>query len=366
MDLGFAGVWLFFVISGFCIHMRYARSAARGGAVTPDFWAFWKKRSVRLYPTYLVTVAIYVALNLGYDGVKLDWFYAYNVAAHLLMLHNLDPRTVKGICNVLWTLALEEQLYLAYFFLLPLRHRFGWGWTLGVCLASRVLTYAAAAVAKARLGVEVPSQALVTSQWFVWALGALAVEAYLGVVTLPRWCRDPKVAAVILVGEAVLGALDRYSPYSVFSKPFWLTQDPLLGLGFFIALNATVLKEPPPESEPRAHPVMRALANVGVFSYSLYLIHQVVILYGGRYLYDPLGVRFPVLYFLALPVLAVAVARVFFAVFEAPFLRIAAALPSGGEAPSRRPTPAERGRPAAPPELPSPRDRAEPALDPFA
>ncbi len=37
---------------------------------------------------------------------------------HLLMLHNLDPNTCYTINGVFWTLAIEEQLYLAYFLLL--------------------------------------------------------------------------------------------------------------------------------------------------------------------------------------------------------------------------------------------------------
>ena len=37
-----------------------------------------------------------------------------------------------------WTLAIEEQLYLAYFLLLFLRVRWGWGVTIAVCLFARV------------------------------------------------------------------------------------------------------------------------------------------------------------------------------------------------------------------------------------
>src|SRR4051812_3454650 len=69
LGLGFAGVWLFFVISGFCIHLRQARATAKaqaqGGAVEPiDFAGFWKRRIVRLYPAYLVCLVLYLALNV--------------------------------------------------------------------------------------------------------------------------------------------------------------------------------------------------------------------------------------------------------------------------------------------------------------
>ena len=53
------------------------------------------------------------------------------------MLHNFDERTIFSIDGVFWTLAIEEQLYLEYFLLLPLRERWGWRTTLIVCLKPR-------------------------------------------------------------------------------------------------------------------------------------------------------------------------------------------------------------------------------------
>ena len=72
---------------------------------------------------------------------------------HLLMLHNLDPHTCYTINGVFWTLAIEEQLYLAYFLLLFLRVRFGWGVTIAVCLsrAGRVDVVESCGLAEDRL-----------------------------------------------------------------------------------------------------------------------------------------------------------------------------------------------------------------------
>src|SRR3954471_13268075 len=75
LGMGFAGVWLFFVISGFCIHLRHARAlaAAKGGPVEPiDFAGFWKRRIVRLYPAYLVCLVLYLALNVMSGTMKVD------------------------------------------------------------------------------------------------------------------------------------------------------------------------------------------------------------------------------------------------------------------------------------------------------
>jgi peptidoglycan/LPS O-acetylase OafA/YrhL len=115
---GFTGVYLFFVISGFCIHLRWAKTAVETGSGRVDFLAFWKRRIWRLYPPYLVCLVLYLLLTLLLGHFQLSRFLAYDLATHVLMVHNLDRRTVYSINGVFWTLAIEEQLYLGYFVLL--------------------------------------------------------------------------------------------------------------------------------------------------------------------------------------------------------------------------------------------------------
>ena len=51
VHFAFAGIYLFFVISGFCIHLFWAKARA-AGVEKPviDFFTFWKRRVRRLYP----------------------------------------------------------------------------------------------------------------------------------------------------------------------------------------------------------------------------------------------------------------------------------------------------------------------------
>src|ERR1041384_5925331 len=55
-SLGYIGVFLFFVISGFCIHLQWARSTAAGVKPEIRFSPFWKRRIRRLYPPYLIAL----------------------------------------------------------------------------------------------------------------------------------------------------------------------------------------------------------------------------------------------------------------------------------------------------------------------
>ena len=90
---------------------------------------------------------------------------------HVLMLHNLDPQTCYSINGVFWTLAIEEQLYLAYFLLLFLRTRWGWGPTLLICALARVGWFFFGHLVWLKTGVGIPVPEAAASHWFTWALG---------------------------------------------------------------------------------------------------------------------------------------------------------------------------------------------------
>lgn len=319
--LGSTGVWLFIVISGFCIHLRYAKTAVQGRPEPPAFVPFWKRRLRRLYPAYFAALLLYAGLRLLDGSLTLDRFFAYDLSLHLLLIHNLDPETVFGFSGVFWTLALEEHLYLAYFLLIRMRQRWGWGITLALCLAARAVGLLAHAVVKHSFGWESPFQALFVAQWFVWALGALSVEAYFGLVALPRWCRSNTVAICLLGAIAFLITIEREGQLpQLASRVWWAIRDPALGLGFFVLINSLVLRAKP---ETRGGPVLNLFATLGVFSYSLYLVHQAVQLHTIPAVLAGMGLA-PSLWMAPFVVaLSILFARFFFNLFERPFLSTA-------------------------------------------
>ncbi|HEX7771135.1 MAG TPA: acyltransferase, partial [Pyrinomonadaceae bacterium] len=181
-SFGYIGVFLFFVISGFCIHMQWAKAKAAG--IEPDirFGPFWKRRIRRLYPPYIITLLLFLLLTAWTAGIDVTHFFVYDVVMHLLMLHNLDASTCYSINGVFWTLAIEEQLYLAYFLLLFMRVRWGWGVTIAVCLFARFgwMLFSHVFWLKTGFGIPVPESA--AAHWFTWALGAIGVEVMFGLV----------------------------------------------------------------------------------------------------------------------------------------------------------------------------------------
>jgi peptidoglycan/LPS O-acetylase OafA/YrhL len=278
-SFGYIGVFLFFVISGFCIHLQWAKAKAAGAEPEIRFGAFWKRRLRRLYPPYIIALLLFLLLTAGTVGINLTHFFFYDIGMHLLMLHNLDPHTCYTINGVFWTLAIEEQLYLAYFLLLFIRVRWGWGVTLGVCLIARVgwMVFSHLVWRKTGFGIPVPEAAAV--HWFTWALGAIGVEAFLGLIKLRGWSRDLRLATVLIVAAS---AISNYLPLinkdTFLHHAAWFAIHPFWGLGFFIVVNRMVLSEQSWLRQAKLPSLISHFATLGIFSYSIYLTHELVIM----------------------------------------------------------------------------------------
>lgn len=317
----YAGIFLFFIISGFCIHLYWAKERA-AGVHNPviNFSSFWKRRVKRLYPPYFAALALYLCYIAYKTPVEVTGFYLWDLVLHVFMLHNLDARTVYSINGAFWTLAIEEQLYLAYFLLLFLRIRYGWTRTLLLCFSARVGWLIMSRYLSESTGIYLPVAEAAATNWFIWALGALSVEAALRVTKLPAWCYRSSMAAIALgcaMGlEQILPMLDHSSwVYDV----AWLVVHPAWAVGFFVLVNYAVAAEQRWQLRslrvPRLIPL---LASLGLISYSLYLTHSFVLMHW--YWFGFTGLHIPSISLFILTPLSVAFAWLFFRICERPFM----------------------------------------------
>ncbi|HZM97796.1 MAG TPA: acyltransferase, partial [Pyrinomonadaceae bacterium] len=284
-SFGYIGVFLFFVISGFCIHLQWARSKAAG--IKPDirFGSFWKRRLRRLYPPYVIALLLYLLLAAYTVGLDLTHFVVYDIGMHLLMLHNLDPHTCYTINGVFWTLAIEEQLYLAYFLLLFVRVRWGWGVTIAVCLLSRLAWMGLSHVVWLKTGYGLPVPESAAAHWFTWALGAIGVEVMFGLIRLRSWSRDLRLATVLIIGASALSSyLPAIPKDTLLHNLSWFLIHPLWGVGFFILVNRMVLAEESWLRQAKLPSMISLFSTLGIFSYSIYLTHELVIMQSWRWI----------------------------------------------------------------------------------
>jgi peptidoglycan/LPS O-acetylase OafA/YrhL len=182
--LGWAGVAVFFVVSGFCIHLSHERSRLK------SFKVFFLRRFFRNYPPYLVAMLscalVYPLAHAAFNDPT------GQIITHLFLVYNFNETYHSGINASLWSIAVEVQLYALYPLLLWLASRLGWYRALWV-------------TALIELGIRVVKAVVLISSpsvdpefnffwwytdsplafWFSWAVGAALAEAYLKGQPLP-------------------------------------------------------------------------------------------------------------------------------------------------------------------------------------
>ncbi|MCX5661955.1 MAG: acyltransferase [Planctomycetota bacterium] len=289
LAMGYVGVNLFLVISGFCIHQKLAMTPA-DQPLRLRFGAFWARRFRRLYPPYLAMVAVGGALTLAlalwqhndYSTSRAaeTWLtLRWDLLTHVLMLHLFFGAFAYGLLNgPLWSLALEEHLYVLYGGMIALRNRLGVAGMLGlvavVSLAWRAACIWGLGESPTIVPLNIPANDALglqqaPSRWLEWCLGAVAVEAIFGRTRLPAWCRSRVVAAAALAAALTT----TYTPMG------WLLADPLWGLGWFTLIGALASREAAGRAADDYRParLTRTLAWFGRFSYSIYLVHAPVL-----------------------------------------------------------------------------------------
>src|ERR1041385_7192746 len=136
-------------------------------------------------------MVLYLSWEYHQGVLVFDGFFVWDMISHLLMIHNFDNHTAYSMNRVFWTLTIEEQLYLLCFLLLFLREKWGWTVTLVLTFASRFLWLGVSLLVTKVVGVELPFTEGSLANWWIWALGAIAIENYYRVIEFPRWCYSP-------------------------------------------------------------------------------------------------------------------------------------------------------------------------------
>ena len=108
-QVGFHGVELFFVISGFILGLPFAAHYLKGAAPV-RLRKYYLRRLTRLEPPYLVTLLGLFILNLLVQRKVAASFYPH-LAASFFYLHSLIYGTFSPALGVAWTLEIEVQFY---------------------------------------------------------------------------------------------------------------------------------------------------------------------------------------------------------------------------------------------------------------
>jgi peptidoglycan/LPS O-acetylase OafA/YrhL len=245
---GWLGVTLFFVLSGFCIH--YSTRLRPGIFSARDF--FWR-RFLRLYPAYLVALAVTGVLDIWLPSKHLN-FWQFPV--HLLLIHNLNNETFFGINGAFWSLAVEAQFYLLYPLLLYLSARWGLAKSLVLALVLNLILYVYFGRTSTSANPVHVTWGFPLVTWCDWILGAILAEAYLEgrkVFTHERTWLICSGLFLVIGDQFKTLHVQGYLIGSVFFT---------VALQWYLGRKGSLLL------------LERALIPVGIVSYSLYLWHE--------------------------------------------------------------------------------------------
>ncbi|HKY56204.1 MAG TPA: acyltransferase [Anaerolineales bacterium] len=317
---GWIGVDLFFVVSGFLITSILLRVREEAGFLL----AFWGRRALRILPLavlYLVGLAILIRLNDPLNILpRFDaWpWYAFYMGNIHISIYGWQPLAVM----ILWSLAIEEQFYLVWPFLVQLcKPGQILRWSIGCMVVApifRVLTLST---------VDYPATYVLT----FCRLDALAAGAVVAVLCSAREWREQITAscrrlAIPALAMIMLILLVPFSPSLPQTRPWFFS---VFGYSC-IAVSFAILLVVSLQTQGSIKDVLtsRALTFLGKRCYGLYLWH---ILAGGVAIVAirPWNIGFygHLILWLALLVM---MASVSWLCFEEPILRLKRFLPYTG------------------------------------
>jgi peptidoglycan/LPS O-acetylase OafA/YrhL len=314
MVLGHFAVVAFIVISGFCLMLPVVTGdgTIRGGARV-----FFRRRARRILPPYYAALALSLLLIASVIGQPTGtlWDVAIMIRPQDLVSHLVLAQDVFGtgrVNYVFWSIATEWQIY----FLFP---ALVWAWRekgpRATTLATIVGAYALALTVAHTRGVRAHAQLL-----GMFSLGMLAATICYGrdrsiaaLAQRVRWgllaCAAGGVVALVTVGWGWRFAMDHV-----------MALDGLVGI---VTLALIVLSSRSERNPLRSLFSWSPLAAVGVFSYSLYLVHAPLLQILWQYWLRPTGYSRDTQFFLLLVVGApviVACSYLFYRVAERPFV----------------------------------------------
>jgi len=123
-------VSLFFVLSGYILHLNYRDQIQRIPALT-----FFILRFARLWPAHIFVIA---AAQLLFAPWALIWIVSHYSALEivqniaLLQAFSLEPRVAYGLNTPAWSISVELFFYALFPLLSPLTRRHGWAAAAGV------------------------------------------------------------------------------------------------------------------------------------------------------------------------------------------------------------------------------------------
>jgi peptidoglycan/LPS O-acetylase OafA/YrhL len=319
-SFGREAVALFIVLSGFCLMLPIVRN---GGALQGGAMRFFKRRARRILPPYYFALGLSLLLIGIIIGQKTHthWDVTLPVTekaiwSHLLLVHNLFTDTASRINHVMWSIAVEWQIYFLFPLLVILWKNVGGAISTQIVLVSSYMLVRWLHFSWLNTGAYGVCPQFVG----LFAMGMFGAEmAYSNDARLVRVRNAISWAVVVIVLLAAV-LLARAVNFRQAGGLPWYLKDYVLGmfamsLMVFVAVRSGALIS--------RFLAWKPVAFLGTFGYSLYLMHAPFLQVVTQYVIQPLKLApipsFLLLLGLGVPVI-VALCYGFYLLCERPFL----------------------------------------------
>ena len=327
VELGGIGVRVFFVLSGFLITGILLRSRAHldsgQTAAGIALRRFYIRRVLRIFPLYYLALAIAWFGRVSGAREGMLWHATYLTNVHFFLVNAVHPGQWGGHVSHFWSLAVEEQFYLLWpWVILFARRRWLPGIALGMAAVGPIFRFVVFSLTGNDITPILP----------LGCVDSLALGAYLAMTVLPAFKSHPLVRPI--GATALWSGLLLFGAYQVAEQThgFWTFR--IVSFDLAVALAGVWLVA-------RAAEGMRGLAGrtlelaplryLGTISYGIYVYHlmlpellpRVARRFGHPNLFAPLvDQTLPFLLFYGAA--TIAVAAVSWHLFEGPINRFKA------------------------------------------
>ena len=267
---GWVGVDLFFVISGFLI-CGILMDTCKDAHYYRNFYA---RRTLRIFPLYYAfLIVVFTFIPLGQGGGYFQtpflkesgspvWYFCY-LSNFALILHECPFLLVP-----LWSLAIEEQFYICFPFLVAvLNHNRLWKLIIGIIFAAllfRIITY----LLFPEIGVQLQRAATPARMDAIAWGGLLAVGLRTG-----RFQYSPRASTVLLVSTFAVAIWAFYAGWLNHNLPYGRTISyTIIGAVFFTVLLWTLLHRDRMATVFLRFPPLQYLGKI---CYGSYILHRV-------------------------------------------------------------------------------------------
>ena len=314
---GHLAVAAFIVLSGYSLQYGLFQ---RGDGRVYGLGKFYRRRALRILPAYYACLVFsyfvcqYVTIP---NGANLPFRNYVPVTseglwAHISLIHNWSPDWMYKINGVLWSIGLEAQLYLLFPFLILLMQKGSPLWLLMTVTIPTILV------------VNFVPGAGKTYSWFaiLFVFGMMAAHfSYRPSLTIgPKAKTGIFLSVVAALATIGIVTYNLNQGKTAAATPILISSDIAFGLATATFLYAATVA---PGSWIERFFSMKWMVRIGIFSYSLYLLHHPLlqIFYVNKPAYF-LGSEMTMVYLLVVALPAIlAISWVFSLIFERPFVK---------------------------------------------